>query len=101
MILDRIVEIQSYTATKDAYGHEVKTWSPIATVAANTQPTGATESQQQRYGIVDRTLYRVFFEPQTITESDRIIDPEFGVLRILEVHSWGNHTEVWGVKRIE
>ncbi|WP_298618648.1 phage head closure protein [uncultured Zoogloea sp.] len=41
--LDRLVTIERFSATVDAFGGEVKAWSPLATISAQVRPVSDGE----------------------------------------------------------
>lgn len=103
MIFDRKIDLEAYTSSaKNDYGDEIKVWADYATqIDANTQPSNKQASLQEKWGNKDGTFYITFINPRVVSEQDRVIDPQYGTLRVLEVHLWNNHTEIISVKVTE
>ena len=76
--LDKCVVVQSRSSTKDAYGHELNSWSEVGTVWANIKPGAGSERVRamQVAGTVSHTVlvrYAPAFTPPKGAAALRIL----------------------------
>ncbi len=74
------IRIESYTATRDSYGEEVKSWATVATVYAGIMPLSGREYVEAQ-ATQDETTVRFLvrwqsaFERSGLDADMRIVDP--------------------------
>src|SRR3990167_1977259 len=70
--LDRRVNIQQYTETRNAKGEAIKTWSLLETVWAKVEPVAGSEPFQAEQENAKRTLKFTIRHRTDVTEKMRI-----------------------------
>lgn len=94
MVLDKTVEIQSYTSSISAEGREAKTYIKLKDIAANIQPTTLSPAQIKEYGADDTGKAKIMFydNDNAILELYRVKDgSDYYIIKC--INKWPNHYE--------
>lgn len=85
--MDRRIQLQSLTVTKDADGNDVESWSAIATVWAEKRESGGKEAMAGDAVQADiDAVFRIYYRTDVLTTSRVVYESRtFDIQRFAEI----------------